>query len=60
MNLLDVSNIEVARYVRQFLRHPIFRTQAQRMGKVVRVHPDGLQFWQAGRPRRVSVKWGEA
>jgi len=56
---LDVTNIEVAFYLRRFLRHPAFSTQAQRMGKVVRVHPDGLHFWQAGEAGRVSVKWGE-
>ena len=56
---LNVKYIEVAAYIRRFLRHPQFRAQAQRMGKVVRVHPDSLHFWQARKAGRVSVKWSE-
>ena len=56
---LDLYDGDGAVFIRRFLRHPEFRTQAQRMGKVVRVHPDGLHYWQAGKPRRVSVKWRE-
>ena len=56
---LEVRYIEVAFYLRRFLRHPAFRKAAQRMGRVVRVHPDGLHYWQAGKPGRVSMKWGE-
>lgn len=56
---LDVRYIEVAFFIRRFLRHPEFRTQAERMGRVVRVHPDGVQYWQAGKAGRVSVEWME-
>ena len=56
---LDVRYIEVALSSRRFLRHPQFRAQAQRLGKVVHVHPDGLHYWQAGQSGRISVKWGE-
>jgi hypothetical protein len=55
---LDLFDGDGALFIRRFLRHPAFRTQAQRMGKVVRVHPDTLQFWQAGSAGRVAVKWG--
>lgn len=56
---LDLYDGEAAIFIRRFLRHPAFRTQAQRMGKVVRVHSGGMQCWQAGKPERVSVKWIE-
>jgi len=56
---LDLYDGDGAVFIRRFLRHPTFRTQAQRMGKVVRVHPDGVYYWQAGKAERVSVKWGE-
>ncbi|MCW5553066.1 MAG: hypothetical protein KIS67_13015 [Verrucomicrobiae bacterium] len=39
---------EVAATIRRFLRHPAFNTHAKRMGKVVRVHYDGLHYWQMG------------
>jgi hypothetical protein len=55
---LDVANIEVAFYLRRFLRHPAFGSQRHRMGKVVRVHPDGVHYWLAGKAGRVSVEWG--
>ncbi|MEP7338611.1 MAG: hypothetical protein ABI977_12805 [Acidobacteriota bacterium] len=43
---LEVQPQEAANYIRRFLRHPLFRTQSQRMGKVVRIHEDGVRFWQ--------------
>ena len=57
--LLDVKYVEVATYIRRLLRHPAFRTQAQRLGKIVHVHPGGVDYWQAGKGGRVSVKWRE-
>ena len=54
---LDVKYIEVAAYIRRFLRHPAFHTQTQRLGKVVHVRPGGVQYWQAGKHGRVSEKW---
>ncbi len=44
---LDVWEDEAAAYVRRFLRHPEFRTQSQRMGKVARVRRCGVSYWQA-------------
>ena len=43
---LDVWDDEAAEYIRRFLRHPEFRTQAQRMGKVTRVRHGGVSYWQ--------------
>ena len=43
---LDVWDDEVAEYIHRFLRHSEVRTQAQRMGKVVRVRHSGLSYWQ--------------
>lgn len=54
---LNVKYIEVAAYVRRFLRHPRFHTQGQRMGCVVRAHPDGLHYWQAGGSECLFVEW---
>ncbi|MDQ3012037.1 MAG: hypothetical protein M3X11_15175 [Acidobacteriota bacterium] len=43
---LEIQPQEAANYIRRFLHHPMFRTQSQRMGKVVRIHEDGIHFWQ--------------
>ena len=42
---LDIFDGDAAWFIRAFLRHPAFKTHAQRMGKVVRVHPSGAHVW---------------
>jgi len=54
---LDVARKEVSDYVRRFLRHPSFRTQAQRMGKVVRVRHSGLSWWEVGGKAERAISW---
>src|SRR5262249_51455139 len=56
---LNVRPLEVARYARRFIRHPEFKTWAQRTGRVVRVAPTGITSWrqhaaQVGRHRWVD------
>lgn len=53
---LDTEEAEQARFIRAFLRHPEFNTCARRLGKVVRVHPDGLMCHDSrhGRPKRIA------
>jgi hypothetical protein len=43
--------------LRTLLHKPEFRTRAVRMGKVARVHPDGVDFWQYRVSRRVHLAW---
>jgi hypothetical protein len=43
---LDVTPDEVAQYIRRFLRHPEYRTQAQRMGLVLQVGLAGIAGWR--------------
>ena len=54
---LDVKDIEAAPYVRRFLKHPRFHTQAKRMGVVARVHPGGIHFWQRNHVALQRVSW---
>src|SRR5258705_140071 len=42
---LDVSDDRAAEFIRRFLRHPAFNTQAKRMGLVVQIHADGIHYW---------------
>ena len=48
---------EVAAAIRRFLRHPVFRTHAQRLGKVVRLHHDGVQYWAVGSAGLHTASW---
>jgi len=54
---MDVWEDKAAEYIRRFLRHIKFRTQAQRMGKVVRVHLGGLSYWQANEKKAQALSW---
>lgn len=54
---LDVRGKLAAEFIRKFLRPPAFDTQAKRMGKVVRVHADGLLYWEAGGNAPKSAAW---
>jgi hypothetical protein len=39
------------------LRHRAFRTQAQRMGRVVRVHHNGLSWWNVNSRKQEHLRW---
>lgn len=54
---LDVGPGEAALFIRRFLRHRSFRTQAARMGKIVRVHQGGISVWQAGMGEGKDFAW---
>jgi len=54
---LEVKPDEAALFIRRFLRHPHLSTQAQRMGKVVRVHHEGISFWQVRVDKQQKVAW---
>ena len=54
---LDVFDGDAALFIRRFLRNPAFNTHAKRMGKVVRVHSGGAQYWQFGENTLQSAKW---
>ena len=54
---LDVRGRVSAEFIRRLLRHPTFGTQAERMGKVIRVHSEAVTYWQIGRRSSASVLW---
>jgi hypothetical protein len=54
---LDIEPTETAQFVRDFLRRHGFRTQAERLGKVVRVHQTGITYWQVGSSKPARARW---
>jgi hypothetical protein len=54
---LAVDKHEVAAFVRRLLRHPACRTQAQRMGSVMRVSSAGLSIWRLRASRELVLAW---
>jgi hypothetical protein len=57
VTLLNVTVLETAMYVRRLLRHPDFKTRAQRMGKVIRISPDRIAVWEIGSNRLRTSSW---
>jgi hypothetical protein len=55
--VMAVPPSELGRYAVRFLRHPLFRTNAARMGKVVRVQPTGLVYWGRNAERERHAAW---
>lgn len=54
---LSVSRYDVAIFIRRFLHHPEFNTQAKRMGTVIRVSQIGLHFWQQHAEKEIFLPW---
>ena len=54
---LPVEKAEVALFVRRLLRHSDFKTQVQRMGKVIRVSHIGISIWQRHQLREQHIEW---
>ena len=53
----DVEVEETAFWIKRFLGHPLFRTSAQRLGKVVRVRPSGIEYWTKNATGLAHVEW---
>ena len=49
--------VETAVYVRRFLRHPTFRTKQRRTGKVVRLLPTKIMWWEVGMESQQRLSW---
>jgi hypothetical protein len=54
---LDVTDDHAAEFIRRFLRHPDFDTQAKRLGIVARVHSGGINFWRVPGRSLQSAAW---
>ncbi len=54
---LDVRRRDAAAFIRRFLQHPAFDTQAKRTGVASRVHADGVLWWRAGKRLAESTSW---
>jgi hypothetical protein len=43
--------------LRQMFRLPAFKTKAARMGKVVRISSERIEFWQIGEEKKQTLPW---
>ena len=54
---LDIRQRDVAAIIRRFLRHPMFRTQTQRMGTVINAHYLGLKLSRLHGEQEERLDW---
>jgi hypothetical protein len=54
---LNVAAEEAGVFVRRFLHHPRFSRRKGRMGTVVRVHHNGLEFWVRNQATLQRLLW---
>jgi len=54
---LAVDKSEVAFFVRRLLRHQKFKTEAQRMGTVMRISSIGISVWYLHAEKVTQVSW---
>jgi len=54
---LDLYDGEAPLFIRRLLRHPEFNSHTKRMGKVIRLHPQSMNFWAQGKGHLQTVKW---
>jgi hypothetical protein len=54
---LEVGADEAAEYIRRLLRHRVFRTRSQRMGRIVRVRPSGMGYRQVYAREEHALSW---
>ena len=55
--VLDISEIQVAEFVRRFMRHKDFNTKAKRMGRVVKITTDGIYWWEISATSEKKLRW---
>jgi hypothetical protein len=54
---IDVRRDELALFIRRFLRHKGFDTQAKRKGTVVRVSHNGIVVWRIRAQEETYLNW---
>lgn len=55
--VLDMEPWDRARFTRQFLRHPAFRTFALRQGSVIRAGYEAVHVWRFGSETEQELPW---
>jgi hypothetical protein len=54
---LEIDADETAEYIRRLLRHYAFLSRTQRMGKVLRIRPGNVSYWQLRERKELSLSW---
>lgn len=55
--VIEAPVIETAGLIRNFLRHPEFKTRRQRCGRVFEISSTRIRWWQIGKTRQSELPW---
>lgn len=55
--VVDIALTETAETIRRFLRHPHFKTKAQRINKVIKLLPKRIIWFEGGKRTRKQMNW---
>ena len=53
----EVKDAELVDYILRFLNHPEFNAHAKRLGKVIKVTPQYIEYWDVGKQEKTRVEW---
>jgi len=54
---LDFADLEAAVFIRRFLRHPTFRRHRDRMGRVIRLSHERIDYWEHVGAGKLTLHW---
>lgn len=54
---VDISPLDLSVWIIRFLRHPDFNTHRKRLGKVIKVTPQRIQFYVSGLEELQETSW---
>jgi len=52
---VDIHRTEFVSAVRKIFRHPLFNTAAKRMGKVIRITPTHINYFEIGESQEITI-----
>ena len=55
--IVEMAEVETAGAIRRFLHRPLFRTKAHRCGKVIKLLPRQVTWWETGKRGRRLLLW---
>ena len=53
----EVKDAELVNYILRFLHHREFNTHAKRLGKVIKVTTQYIEYWEVGKQEKTRMEW---
>ena len=53
----EIEDPELVNYILRFLHHREFNTHAKRLGKVIKVTTQYIEYWEVGKQEKTRMEW---